>query len=95
MSGVEIEFSAEDGGIGTQDDDGGAGTEGGDSRTQANTTTGGPSRIQGKWQCDLFRKLLNLIDSPNSDPAAFGACRSSPDICQPSGRRLWHHIAAR
>lgn len=47
MSGVEIEFSAEDEGNGLQDDDGGIETEAGDPRTQTNATTGGPSRIQG------------------------------------------------
>lgn len=49
MSGVEIEFSVENGESGTQDSDG---TEAGDSRTQARTNTGGPSRIQGQWHRD-------------------------------------------
>ena len=50
MSGVEIEFSVENGGSGTQDSD--ERSETGDSRTQARTSTGGPSRIQGQWHCD-------------------------------------------
>lgn len=52
MSGVEIEFSVESGGNGTQHNDGRSETEAGDSRTQASTTIGGPSRIQGQWHCD-------------------------------------------
>ena len=53
MSGVEIEFSVENGESGTQDDDGGTENEAGDSRTEASTTTGGPSRVQGQWHCDF------------------------------------------
>ena len=47
MSGVEIEFSVEDEQSSTQDD-GGAENDAGNSRTQANTAPGGPSRIQGQ-----------------------------------------------
>lgn len=43
----------------------------------------------------LVGKLLISLRSPNSDHAAFRTCRSSPDICQPPGRGLWHHVAAR
>lgn len=52
MSGVEIEFSVENRESGTQESDGRSETEAGDSRTQASTTTGGPSRRQGQWHCD-------------------------------------------
>ena len=48
MSGVEIEFSVERDDSGTQDVDGrGTEAEAGDTGTQASTTTGRPSRIQG------------------------------------------------
>ena len=60
MSGVEIEFSVEDGGSGTQHDDRGAGTGAGDSRTQASTNTGGPSRIQGQWHCGFSWEVTNF-----------------------------------
>lgn len=60
MSGVEIEFSVENGESGTQDDDGGIETEAGDSRTQASTTTGRPSRIQGQWHCDSSKHVTKL-----------------------------------
>ncbi len=62
MSGVEIEFSVENGGSGTQNDDGRTETEAeaGDSRTEASTTTGGPSRIQGQWNCDFSQQITNI-----------------------------------
>ena len=61
MSGVEFEFSVEDGESGTQEDDGGTETEAGDSRTQASSTnTRGPSRIQGKWHCGFGKQAINL-----------------------------------
>ena len=46
MSGVEIEFSVEDGETSAQDDEGNE-NEASDSRSQASTTTGRHSRIQG------------------------------------------------
>lgn len=55
MSGVEIEFSLEDGESGTQDDEG-TETEASESRTQAGPTTGGSSRIQGQWHCDSSKQ---------------------------------------
>ena len=51
MSGVEIELSVEDGQIDTQDDDRRTENGSNDSRTEASTTTGGPSRVQGQWHC--------------------------------------------
>lgn len=60
MSGVEIEFSVQDGEGGTQDDDGGTENEAGDSRTQASTTTGRPSRIQGQWHCDSSKQITKF-----------------------------------
>ncbi len=62
MSGVEIEFSVENGGSGTQDDDGRTETEAeaSDSRTEASTTTGSPSRIQGQWHCDFSQQFTNF-----------------------------------
>ena len=53
MSGVEIEFSVENGESGTQDDEGELQTERGDFQTPTSTTIGGPSRIQGQWHCDF------------------------------------------
>ena len=49
MSGVEIEFSVEDGGNSERDDGvTEAEAEAGDPRTQANTAAGGRSRSQGQ-----------------------------------------------
>ena len=47
MSGVEIEFSVEEGEDSRQTDEA-TGTEGGDSRSQANTATDEPLRRQGQ-----------------------------------------------
>ena len=47
VSGVEIEFSVQDGGASAQDD-GGTETEAGDSRLQVPTATRGPSRRHGQ-----------------------------------------------
>ena len=52
MSGVEIEFSVENEESSTQDGDRRSETEAGDSRTQASTTTRGPSRRQGQRHYD-------------------------------------------
>lgn len=60
MSGVEIEFSVENGESGTQDSNERSETEASDSRTQARTTTGGPSRIQGQWHCDPRQQVTNF-----------------------------------
>lgn len=61
MSGVEIEFSVENEEGGTQEDDGETETEAADARTHANTTTGGPSRIQGQWHCRLSWQFTNFL----------------------------------
>ena len=90
MSGVEIEFSLDDGENGTQEEDAGTETETGELQTQPASATRARSRIQGeKWPGNCGSTSLRLIGSPYANPAASWTRRPPPNVCQSPGRRAW------
>lgn len=90
LSGVDIEFSIEDGEGEEQDDDGDTGTETGESPAPRPETTA--SRIQGQWSTLGLSPMMLKYEyselSPRADYAALWARWTSQDPCNSRSRRV-------